>query len=82
MEALRSISTSMKLLPNEQCLNVRENKQIQNNRVFKNRVYAEKNVFVPFGINNGYRPNQTLAYNPIEIETSNDIGIIIVVAER
>jgi hypothetical protein len=69
MEALRSKSTSMKLLCNEQCLNVRENEHIMNNRVFKNRVYAPQNSFVPFGINNGQRPNDTLAYNPIEVES-------------
>lgn len=69
MEALRSQSTSMKLLCNEQCLSVRENEQIRDNRVFKNRVYAEQNRYVPFGINNGYRPIQTLAYNPIEVES-------------
>lgn len=70
MEALRMKTTSMRMQPEEQCLYIRDNSLLSNNRTYSGRRYAYKNSFPVNGINPGNMPNNTLSYNPIDVEST------------
>ena len=70
MEALRMTTTSMIMQPKEQCLDVRDNSLILDNRTFHGRRYAYKNSFPCNGINPGNMPNSTLSYNSTDVEST------------